>query len=894
MVNSTIISTKVIPPHLRANVVVRSRLIDSLEASLSRTSALTLVSAPAGYGKTTFVLNSLQAMKQPYAWLSLEPEDDSFSRFVVYLISALKAIHPSIGKSSLALLEGIQPPTSEIILSNLVDDLAKQPACVLVLDDYHFITSSEIHEFLGKLIEHAQPHLQIIITTRADPPLPLAKWRARNLLTEIRAANLRFTFTEATEFFHQVMNLDLPLQQIQLLEERTEGWVAGLQLAALSMRNGHSEPHTWIIEGNQRDIADYLMAEVFAQLPAERQDFLLQTSILHRMSASLCNAVSENANSQFMLESLEAGNLFVIPLDDSRTWFRYHHLFAEFLRKRLQKEYPEERSKGLHQRAGHWLGENRFVPEAIDHAIAAEDFEYAAQLLEPQAQAWMMHGEVRTILAFLKKLPNELVWKRWSLCMWYGWTLALIGEPDSASRWTNRLEELITPLIQKTAMQENGQTPINLHNAYIQTLAIRSIIARTKKDFASAVALAEQALHLVRQDDAYLKTIVTALLSAAKLESGEFDEAEAILRSSRQTAYRTSNPFIVYTLLMDESALTMMRGQLYRAHEVNLEALQLAQSAGMIRLAFLPQVRLGRVHYFWNQLTLAREYISVVLANINIAESPVAAALGYMTQAQIEQAEGKTEKALQSLQVAESISLQHHLEEMLGRVKGVRAQTQLSAGDEAAKIWLRSSGWGAFHPVRHGPLFNDESFFAFCRMSIESNDPIEWKRIEKLLEWRLADSERQARNSTIILIRLTQALLHQARKENERALESLVQALDLALPDMCIRPFLDQGTTLLPFLKRMPQKHALKSFAQKILASQMNHAQIQSTLLEPLSEQELKILRLMAHGHSNPQIAHTLVLAVSTVRWYVKQIFRKLEVHNRTQAAAQARKLNLV
>lgn len=873
---------------------MRSRLLDMLKANLSRPFALTLVSAPAGYGKTTFVLNSLQTTKQSYAWLSLEPEDDSFSRFVIYLASTLQTIRPTIGKSTLTLLEGIQLPKSEIILSNLINDLSKQPACVLVLDDYHVITSPEIHAFIESLMEHAQPHLQLIIATRADPPLPLAKWRARNLLAEIRANDLKFNFQEATEFLRRIMSLDLQPQQIQLLEERTEGWVAGLQLAALSMRTGRTNTQTLTVEGTQRDIADYLMAEVLAQLPAEWQDFLLQTSILNRLSASLCNAITEKDDSQSMLETIEAGNLFTIPLDESRTWFRYHHLFIEFLQRRLQKEYSEKHIQGLHQRASRWLAENRFIPEAIDHAIAAKDFEYAAQLFGPQAETWMRHGEVRTILSSLKKLPDELVWNQWDLCLWYGWTYAVTGDLNPAERWVNRLEALITSLMQDATQKENRAIPSGLQNAYAQVLAIRSSMARQNKDFVSAMALGEQALQLIPEENLNLRTIISTLLSSVVLESGKFNQAESLLYSTRKSSYQAGNPFITFTLLLNESALSVMRGQLQPAHDLNNEALRLAETESMDRLAFLPQLRLGRVNYLWNQLVQAKQYVTTALAHADVNAYPSATVRGYITLAWIQNAEGQYPQALQTLADVEQIALNHHGLESVEMVRGVRAQLQLSAGEnEAAVRWAKSSDWESLESSKSGLILSDESFFPYCQVLIASSEALARKRAERLLAWRLHDSEQQRRESAILKIRLMQALLYYAENHRDLAIASLLQALALAMPENCIRPFLDEGQSLIPYLRRVSRQHSVYDFAQKILAcatTRLRHPPI----MESFNQQELKILQLMAQGYTNPEIARKLMLAVSTVRWYVKQIFRKLGVHNRTQAAAQAKKINLV
>ncbi|MEO8357254.1 MAG: LuxR C-terminal-related transcriptional regulator, partial [Chloroflexota bacterium] len=611
--------------------------------------------------------------------------------------------------------------------------------------------------------------------------------------------------------------------------------------------------------------------------------------------AALCNAMTERNDSQLTLEALEAENLFTIALDDTREWFRYHHLFADYLRKQLTAEYPEAVISGLHQRASHWLAEHGFIIEAIDHALGAKDYKEAARLVAPQCEQWIRHGETSMILKYLDQLPKELVWTEWDLCLWYGWAYGVQGDLDRCAKWTNRLETLLTPLIQNVTLQENGSIPPSLQNAYAQLLAIRSLVARQVRDYASALALGEQALQLVPADNSNLRTIVSALLSSATLEAGRFDQAESLLNSARQMAYRVGNPFITFTMLLNESALAVMRGQLQRAYDLNLEALRLTQTESMERLAFLARFRLGRVHYFWNQLAQAKEYINLALEQADVNEYPTPTVRGYITLAWIQNAEGQFKQAMQTLNHAERIAMNHRKLEPAEWVRGVRAQFQLSVGEvEAAGRWAKSSDWGAVFSSKSSLLLSDESFFSYCQILIASQDPIEWQRLERLLAWRLKDSEVQRRDSAILKIHLMQALLHQARNQPDLIMASLLQALELAMPENVIRPFLEEGRLLIPLLRRVSHKHAATKFARKILAGISNLDLEQQSLLEPLSEQELNILKLMAQGHTNPAIARQLFLAVSTVRWYAKQIFRKLGVHNRTQAASEARKLNLI
>ena len=896
MTNQTIISTKIDIPHTYTDMVIRPRILETLNAGLKHSVGLSLISAPAGYGKTTTLVSWLRKTDQRFAWLTLEPDDDSFPRFVTYLLAALQKVSSSIGRSVGMNFDVTEDVSAQIdpLISSLVNDLSDfVPPVILVLEDYHCIQSTDIHKLIEEMVEHIHPHLQLILTARHDPPLPLARWRVRNQLIEIRTDDLQFTFDEITEFLKRVMKLELSNTDIGLLEEQTEGWVAGLQLAALSIRNHKDD--SWKGSRGNRHIGEYLMAEVFNQLPPERQEFLLQTSVVSRLSASLCNILLDRDDSQRMLEALEEDNLFVIALDDSREWFRYHQLFAEFLHQRLLAEYSEDKVMELHHRASHWFRDHGLFLESIDHALAGKDYEYAACLIAPQSDLWMRRGEISTILKYLDRLPREIAWNQWNLCLWYGWTHAIKGNLHPAKMWTDRLEVLITPLIEEATVKEMAPVPSELQNAYAQVVGIRSVIARHKQDFVVAVALGEQALQLVPQDNLNLRAIISAILSSATLEGGDFDQSETVLHSARQTAYRVGNPYITFNILLNASALAVMRGQLHRAYDLNMEALRLAQAESLTQLVFLAYLRLGRIHYFWNQLAQARGYILAAIEHANVSAYPVATVQSYITLSLIQNAEGQYEQALQTLAKAEAIGLEQHESESVARVRGIWLQLHLLAGDwEAVNHWMKSSGWESFDPSEPGPIFNDESFFAFCHYLIDSGKPNEWERVEHLLEWRLMDSEKQKRAGTILRIYLMQALLSQAQNLPDLAMSALLRALEIAEPENYISPFLFEGQALHPYLRRVPREHVLRNFAQRVLSGSAGEYPKKHGLTEALSEQEINILQLMAQGQTNPEIARRLLLAVSTVRWYVKQIFRKLGVHNRTQAANLAHKLNSI
>lgn len=891
------IPTKINIPRPRMEVVLRPRIFSILDEGWAAPTALTLISAPAGSGKTTLLVNWLKNKKHKAAWFSLGEEDDLFPRFVSYVIAALQSLDPGLGRSAAkAFTSGDgQTPQSEAVINSLLRDCSVlEHPVALVLEDYHFIKSAEIHRLVAGIAEYLQPHLRLFITTRSDPPLPLAKWRVRHQLVEIRSSDLQFTAQETGEFLRRVMKVDLSAAELSNLQQQTEGWAAGLQLAALSQRS-RKQGISWSWGDGSRDLSDYLMAEVLRQLPLEKQDFLMQTALVTRFSAALCNALTGGNNAQALLDELDSENLFLVSLDDSREWFRFHHLFADFLQKQAWIKYPAEAIRGIHQRAARWLAAQGYVTEAIEHALTAQDYEFAAALIGPQSQEWMRRGEVATILEKMKQLPDEIVSRNAGLCIWYGWVYALGDSPQLAEQWSDRAEAVLSPDLE-TVAADPEKFGLNIRNTHAQILAIRATAARHRHDFQTAVRLAEQALRIVPEGNIHLQMIVSAGLSTSQIEVGNFAQADSVTSATRQLAYQTEHPFIAFSMLINEAVLAMIRGQLYKAHQAAEDALHLADAESMQHLAFIPHGYLGEVNFLWNKLNEARRHILQGNHNLNFKEYPTSSIRAYLHLAMLHQAEGEFAQAQDALEKARRFAQKHQAAELFERAKGLQALYQFSAGKtEAVERWAKSSGWESFDPVQSKLPFNEEAFYAACRYRIELAKPIEYQKVKALLEWRLGEAEVQNRVGVILEVRLLQARLYQAQGESDAALAALIQAVTLAEPEKFIRPFLDAGEWIEALLLRVPHSHSARAFAQTIL-THLHTRKPQQTpvLLEPLNEQELGILRLMAQGFSNPEIAQKRTLAVSTVRWYVKHIHRKLGVHNRTQAAARAREMNLL
>ena len=526
--STPILATKLFTPPPRPKVVVRPRLFARLNEGLHR--KLTLISAPAGFGKTTLVSEWLAAptglQKQPVAWLSLDEGDSDPTRFLAYLVAALQTIASNFGEGLLAMLHSPQPPPTEAILTTLLNEITIIPdKFILILDDYHVIEAREVDHVLTYLLEHLPPLMHVVITTREDPPLPLARYRARGQLTELRANDLRFSTSEAAEFLNQVMGLKIAPQEIAALESQTEGWIAGLQLAALSMQD-HEDVSGFIraFTGDHRYIVDYLVEEVLQRQPNGVRSFLLQTAILDRLSGPLCSAVTGQNDSKLLLEALERGNFFVVPLDDKRHWYRYHHLFADVLNTHLLAEQPDQ-VVTLHRRASEWYAENGLPADAIRHALATNDFERAADLVELVGPSMRKSRQEVTLLGWLQALPNELLHHRPVLSVHYAATLLYIGKLEGvearlwdAERWLETTAASTTmnkrphPDLSGGAARKGSQAsapkdhPVVVDQEEFRRLPgmiaiYRAGYALARGDVADTVRYARQALVFIAEDD---------------------------------------------------------------------------------------------------------------------------------------------------------------------------------------------------------------------------------------------------------------------------------------------------------------------------------------------------------------------------------------------------------
>ena len=531
-----ILATKLYIPPPRPNVVLRPRLITRLNEGLH--GRLTLISAPAGFGKTTLLSEWIAGCKWPVAWLSLDESDNDPSQFLTYLVAALQTIDNDMGAGMLSILQSPQPRPAELFLTSLINAVAQAPQeFILALDDYHRIEARPIHNALTFLLDHLPPQMHLAIVSRSDPPLPLARLRGQRTLTELRAADLRFTPDEAATFLNQVMRLDLSAADVAALETRTEGWIVGLQMAALSMQ-GRADTASFIraFTGSHRFIIDYLVEEVLQRQVERVRDFLLQTSILDRLSGPLCDAVSGQGDGRAMLEALERGNLFVVPLDEERHWYRYHHLFADMLQARLTREQPDQ-APLRHRRASEWYEQNGLPSDAIRHALAAEDFERAADLVELAWPAMRRSRQEATVLGWVKALPDKLIRARPVLSVVSAWALLDGGELEAAEA---RLRDTERWLGTAADMRERPEAPsagmgvaemVVVDQEQFRSLPAsianaRAYRAQALGDVAGTVTYARRALDLLPEGDYYERGTTAALLGLAYWASGnlEFDD----------------------------------------------------------------------------------------------------------------------------------------------------------------------------------------------------------------------------------------------------------------------------------------------------------------------------------------------------------------------------------
>lgn len=883
--SAPIVLTKLHIPRTKPKLVSRPHLLALLNSITDY--KLTLISASAGYGKSTLLGQWVEQTELAVAWVSLDDSDNEPEQFLSYIITALQTVKDDIGEVALELLKLPQPPGVTSIMTGLINDLRTiLNEFALVLDDYHLIDNQTIHEAISLLVNHLPEPMHLIIATRADPPLPLARLRARVELLELRPFDLRFKLPESTTFFNELMNLNLSTTEISELLELTEGWVTGLQLVALAVQ-GHEDKARFIesFTGHHRYILNYLADEVFARQPEPVQHFLLQTVILDRLSGDLCDAVTTQRGGERTLETLEQANLFVIPLDDEQRWYRYHHLFAEFLRRRMRQWLDRDQVAQLHHRAAAWYKQRGMVEEALKHLLVVEDFEQMAALLEAHTAHLWTSGQVSLARRWLKALPDEVLYTRIELALANVLALIDVSQFDEADICLRRIEEMVNIDLSQPGIKPDNLSP----EVYNEIIGLRAIILYALRRVDRAVGLVDYLQDNLPQNNLPLRSLFALNLGIILAWRGEVNQARRFLLEARQAAQAVGNTYLTFHAIARLATLQMEWGQLHQAYQAYQQALSMLKPA-MPMVGWIHN-SLALLFYEWDELEAAAYHASTSIELDKAKENLNRLTTSYLILAWVKQNQGDGEAALDFMQQARQIAQQHPLADLIDKVAADQAELALAQGQlEAAIQWAEAKrlGWAeASKPYEVGR--------ALASVLLAQDKPDE---ALKVLEPLRSQAEAAQQVGQTIQVMLRQVLALQAQGDLSPAMMILREALWLARPGGYVRTFVDQGPALAQLLVKLTGlDDETSTYRQKLLAAFPQDAYVQPEIQHPplyLTEREGQVLKLVATGMTNQQIADELVIARGTVKKHLDNIYAKLGVGSRTQALARATELDLL
>ena len=898
---NVILRTKLTTPHLWREFVSRPRLINALNEGLAR--RLTLVTAPAGYGKTTILSEWANQINPPAAWLTLDEGDNDLTRFLTYVTVALQTINEEITTRA---LEGLHPsavPPAESILSQLINEIALAAEhLVLILDDYQVIDFQPIHEAVSFLVEHLPAQMHVVIGSRIDPPLPLARWRGRGQLAELREADLRFTADETGEFFRRSMNLKLEEDDLEVLASHTEGWAAGLQLAGISLKD-RDDKSAFIAEfsGSHEFIVDYLTDEVLEKTPKATRDFLLQTSILKQFSAELCDAVTGLEEGRATLEKLRENNLFLMPLDDERRWYRYHALFADLLQKRLLEEQADT-IPVLHQRAARWFDQNEDPEQAIYHALEAGDFEGARTIIERIAESTLVRTELRTFLMWMEAIPAELTRSRPRL-------LVFTAAASLFSRGDLGIVETVLNEAEASDKPDEFAGEIS---------AVRAFIATLKGDVEEIIARAQFAIEALPEGNFFLRSLVIGNLSVAYISTGDVEKAADMFTNAAKAGEQAGNHLATVMSLRRLAEMALLSGDLRQAWDICKRGLVLAVYPGgkPLPVAGILLAVQGDINREWNELGAAEELIEEGIELV-LRWSELAAVEVYLYLARVKRSAGEAEEAQRAIDTARQISERNEASRMAPVIINLfQARLWLQLG-ELAKVEKWQRGYQRFEdyldqqgydPKYHQHLLEIEGI-AMARLRMAQG---KWQKAFELLEPLHKAAIDLKRFGSVLEILILKAIIFLKEGEERRAVQTLENALALAEPQGYMRMFIDEGESMRELLtlfledvrkqERGDIANGMMRYVNRLLTALTSETVARREikrrtipgLIEPLSDRELEVLRFLATSLTSTEIAQELFLSANTVRFHIKNIYSKLGVHKRAAAVERARELGLI
>ncbi|MBI5932507.1 MAG: helix-turn-helix transcriptional regulator [Chloroflexi bacterium] len=893
-----ILATKLYIPPPRPNIVPRPRLIGRLNEGLALgRPCVTLISASAGFGKTTLVSEWISGCGKPVVWLSLDEGDNDPVRFITYLIAALQIIKAGLGDGVLQTLQSHQQSQIEMTLTALLNEISAIPdSFLLILDDYHVIDSKPVDEVLAFLVERLPPQMHLVIATREDPSLPLARLRVRGQLTELRAADLQFTPAEATEFLNRAMGLNLSDNDVAALESRTEGWIAGLQLAALSMQGHASRDTANFIKsftGSHRFVLDYLIEEVLGQQSEKIQTFLLRTSILDRMCGALCDAVllDPSTSGQEILEQLERANLFIVPLDNERRWYRYHHLFGDLLRQRLGQ--PKE-LREYHLRASAWYEANADLAPAFHHALAASDFERAANLAEAAWQDMERNFQTLAWLGWVKKLPDAAVCSRPWLCVHAGWAYSDVGETESSETYLQNAERWLAAMKEEEAFKSIPGT----------IALIRAGNAQIEGDLNETVRYAELSIQLAPEDDFLIRSQAAITMGFTHWAVGNVEASLQAMHDWMDDMQKLGNQMYVIASAFVVADMQVTLGRLGEAERALQQTIQKAEALGEEAEVVTAHHHLGLAMLAYERGDEAAFAQSLQIA-ADLGERTTLVDWPHrwnLTQARLKESDGEWGAAIQSLDDAQRGYVKNPIP-ILQPIAAHKARVHLRQGRlDKAQAWVRERGLSVKDEASY---LGEYEHLTLARVRLAEGS---FAGVHEMLECLLTLAESQKRTGSLIEILLTQALVHQAQGNHSESLAALERALTLTEPEGYIRTYVDEGEAMQSLICDLRftianRAHPLLGYVNCILeffppsveiSTQSKIQNRKSEIVDPLTDRELDILRLIADGQSNAKIGQRLYLALSTVKGHNLRIFNKLQAENRTEAVARARELGLL